>query len=401
MTTNVNNPFSAAASAIGYLFQCRYALFEGMRRLQRNIDFAISIETLDDVVFEQNGHPTDLLQTKHHLNRTADLTDASPDLWKTIRIWCEGRTIGEIPTSAALFLITTASAATGHVSSYLKLGPTRDPEKALERLNSISSSSTNEANRSGYDAFRALIEPDKKALIDAIAIIDGIPSITNLDSALREIVFFAAPAKHLDSFLSHLEGWWLRRVIKFLAKEDANPILNEEIRCEVDRIREQFKQDNLPIDDEIMNDSIDASGYAERVFVHQLRLINVSDRRIYFAVQDYYKAFRQRSRWVREELLFMGDLSRYEERLAEEWERKFEQMKDELGNEAAEVEKLRAAQDLYAWVENAPELFIRPEVKHPTIVRGSYQMLADDQKVGWHPEFIERLRHILDPREAN
>lgn len=84
------SPISAAAPAIGYLFQCRYALIESLRRLRRDEQFLASMETLDDVVFERDGEPPDLLQTKHHIKKPADLTDASPDLWKTIRVWCEG-----------------------------------------------------------------------------------------------------------------------------------------------------------------------------------------------------------------------------------------------------------------------------------------------------------------------
>ena len=37
-------PFSAAASAIGYLYQCRYALLESLRRLGRDEQFMVSIE---------------------------------------------------------------------------------------------------------------------------------------------------------------------------------------------------------------------------------------------------------------------------------------------------------------------------------------------------------------------
>jgi hypothetical protein len=84
----------------------------------------VSIETLDDVVFERDGEPPDLLQTKHHIKKTADLTDTSPDLWKTIRIWCEGFINSNIPDGSTFFLITTAEAPKGAAASYLKMGDT-------------------------------------------------------------------------------------------------------------------------------------------------------------------------------------------------------------------------------------------------------------------------------------
>jgi len=85
------NPFSAADSALGYLYQVRIALLWALRRLKLGTDFIVSLETLDDVTFESKGGTVEeLLQTKHHQNRQAVLTDASEDLWKTLRIWFEG-----------------------------------------------------------------------------------------------------------------------------------------------------------------------------------------------------------------------------------------------------------------------------------------------------------------------
>ena len=75
------NPFSAADSALGYLYQVRVALLWALRRLKIDDNFVISLETLDDVTFEtKGGKPEELLQDQHHRNREATLTDASEDL---------------------------------------------------------------------------------------------------------------------------------------------------------------------------------------------------------------------------------------------------------------------------------------------------------------------------------
>ncbi len=68
---------SAAASALGYLYQVRYALLESLRRLRNGQEFIVAIETLDDVMFEKDGEAPELLQTKHHLEKAANLTDSS------------------------------------------------------------------------------------------------------------------------------------------------------------------------------------------------------------------------------------------------------------------------------------------------------------------------------------
>ena len=89
--------FSASDSALGYLFQCRFALLHSLRKLRTDDDdFLVSIETADDVVFERQGSPIELLQLKRHVKHAANLTDASVDMWKSLRIWCEGFSKGTI-----------------------------------------------------------------------------------------------------------------------------------------------------------------------------------------------------------------------------------------------------------------------------------------------------------------
>ena len=393
--------FSATPSLVGYLFQCRYALLESLQRLRRSEQFSVSIETLDDVVFDGEGEAADILQTKHHISGTANLTDASPDLWKSIRIWCEGLTNGSIPEGSSFFLITTAESSEGGSAYYLKAGTSRDTRRAVERLNATVNSSTNKSNEAAYSAFRQLTPQQKLSLAEAVVILDSAPTITDLDAELKEVVFYAAPSRHLDSFLQRLEGWWLRRIIQHLMKSDSMPVLSEELDAETERLREQFKQDNLPIDDDIMSASVDASGYQDRMFVQQLRLIEVGNPRIFHAIRNFFRAFEQRSRWVREDLILQGDLSRYEDRLIEEWDLYFQQMHDQLGDTATEDAKRKAAETLYRWVETNSHPPIRQGVTEPAISRGSYQMLADRLKVGWHPEFLERLKHLLESAEVS
>jgi hypothetical protein len=41
---------------------------------------------------------------------------------------------------------------------------------------------------------------------------------------------------------------------------------------------------------------------------------------------------------------------------------------------------------------------IRPDVTEPFVVRGSFQMLADEAKVGWHPDYRDLLPRFGKPQ---
>ena len=400
MTGHNRGQYSAAPSALGYFYQCRYALLEALLRLPEGERVCIGIETLDDVVFETAGSAVDVLQTKHHINAHSTLTDASPDLWKTLRIWIEGQADGTIPEDAQFFMVTTALCPDGTAAGYLH-PEGRDEKEALERLAATASTSTSATNASAYQAFTSLDDVGRLRLMKAMMVLDGSPSIGQLDDRLRQAVFFAVERCFLDSYLQRLEGWWYGRVLGHLTDSAAAPILGEELESEANRIRAQFKEDNLPVDDDIMRSTVDASGYMDRPFVEQLNIIGVNQNRVLHAIRNYYRAFEQRSRWMREDLLYVGELDRYEERLVEEWDLLFQQMRDNLGDDAAEDEMTRAAQLLYQWVETGAHQQIRRGVTEPAIARGTYQMLADDLRVGWHLEFRERLQALLLTAEVS
>jgi hypothetical protein len=391
---NNQGRFSAADSTIGYLYQCRIALLSALRRIRSGNEFLLRLETLDDVVFESDGEAPALLQTKHHRKRNSDLTNSSKDIWKTLRIWSEGFADATIPLSSSLYLITTSLAPAGSAASYLRLEQ-RNPLKALEYLKTTARTSTNKQNKLGYDAFLALAPNIQNDLLNAVFILDAAPGILDLDQELMREVRWAVDPKYIESFITRLEGWWFRRAIRQLAEPDTNFVLSGEFEAQIDDLREQFKRDALPIDPDILAAQVDGTEYADMVFVKQLQIIGIGAQRVLAAIREYFRAFEQRSRWLREDLLLVGELEMYERRLIEEWLLVFERMRDELEQDAVEEVKQKAARDVYKWVETTIKP-IRVNVTEPFVTRGSYQMLSDRLRVGWHPEFMTRLRHLLE-----
>lgn len=395
------NRFSAADSTLGYLYQVRSALLWALRRLRSNPDFLVSIETLDDVAFEKvGGEATELLQTKHHRKGIASLTDASPDLWKTLRIWFEGHASGRIPLNANLYLVTTGIAPNASAASRLR-AMSRDVVAAQTALNATAASSTNQTNRSAYEAYLGTTQEMRASVLDKIVIIDAAPTIADLDNELRQEVYWAAEREHHGAFLERLEGWWLRRVLHQLSETAYNRIGGAELEAQMSDLREQFKQESLPIDDDLLVFTLDdatKSAHEDSTFVRQLEIINAGKRRIAASIRDYYRAFEQRSRWLRDDLVIGLDLHKYENRLAEEWELVFEAMRDDLGDAATNDAKEQAARSVLTWAERAT-IPIRPSVTEPFVSRGSFHMLSDEMRIGWHPEFRRRLASFLSSKE--
>jgi hypothetical protein len=134
------------------------------------------------------------------------------------------------------------------------------------------------------------------------------------------------------------------------------------------------------------------------MFVIQLRLIALNNQRIALAVHDHNRAFAQRARWVREDLLVTGELETYERRLIEEWKRLFlpeTNEEEDLDDQAA----CARGRDVLRSCEDAVIEPIRPKVITPYVMRGSLHILANQRRIGWHPDWVSRVQRVLAEAE--
>jgi len=386
--------FSAKQPALGYMYQAQYALW---LLLSGPEERELVLETLDDIVLEKEGTARDLLQLKHH-GTASSLTNSSPELWKTLRIWSthlKDSSVAVPPT--VLTLITTATAPAGSIASNLRHGQNRKSTAALDELRKIANKSENETLQTAFEVFKALSDDQQKRLVDAIFILDNSPDISGTGKLIRNEIRFAVDRQNREGLFERLEGWWLGKVVDQLNTKKPMPIAGFEVHDKLRAIAEQFGPDALPIDyldakPDDLNPNID-----DRMFVRQLRAIDVKLGRIEKAMLDYYRAFEQRSRWAREELLVGDEVERYERRLIDEWQRFAAVVTEDLNDTAADLELKKAGREIFNWMELKANIRIRDNVTEPYVMRGSFHLLADKSTpaVWWHPKFMERLGQIL------
>ncbi|GAA3904760.1 hypothetical protein GCM10022244_13660 [Streptomyces gulbargensis] len=395
------DPFEASASAIGYVYQLRKALHLCIERHGRGFDWSVAIEAGDDIE-EVSKDGTIYYQLKHRAPGVS-LTDASTDLWKTLRIWAHAIANHQLDLDETdLVLMTTAELPRGSAASMLQpaVVSRRDESGALKALTAARESSTNKDLKKAFEAFDALTEEQRQVMTSRIQVLGRAPDVEAVGGLLLERAVTAVGHTYARPFLSRLEGWFFQRTIRQLRARDVDAISGNEFDQVFTDYRNQFRPENLPIDEDIASLEPNLAMYGDHVFVRQLHLINLGAPRVGRAVRDYMRAFAQRSRWSDENLLLPGDISRFERRLVEEWGELFEDMRDELGDEVAETAKVAAARDIYRWAMSQASGRIRPDCDEPFVVKGSFHMLADDQRIGWHTDFGARLMSILEPTEA-
>ena len=113
-------------------------------------------------------------------------------------------------------------------------------------------------------------------------------------------------------------------------------------------------------------------------------------------IRDSNRAFLQRSRWQREQLLTIGELAAYDRRLMEEWKRVFLPLEEPSGNdEDLDTDKHVSALRLYQRLQDRALPEVRAEVRSGYIPFGSLHILADRLQIGWHPDWVELMKHRL------
>jgi hypothetical protein len=387
----VSDQFSAAPSALGYFYQCELALLELLRRDDPALE--LSIELLDDIAFE--GEQQELLQAKYQVT-PGNLTDGSADLWKTLRVWSEGE--AKHP-EALLVLITTAQAQPGSIASLLKADGDRDADLAHERLVSYARSVSTDTLEKARSAFLNLGDERRLSMVRRVVVADQAPDIADLEDQFARALRLAAPSDRRAALSARLREWWLVRAERHLLEvaHGSHPRIEfVEVENRIADLRDQLSLDNLPNDfEDLAAPSDEEVESDQRTFVMQLRLISLANARIRLAIHDHNRAFAQRARWLREDLVAIGELARYEQRLKDEWERVWLPETDEP-LELEEDEARARGRDVYRTCDEAVVEPIRPKVSAPHIMRGSMQMLADELTIGWHHDWVKRIQELLE-----
>jgi hypothetical protein len=382
---------NASPSMLGYLYQVRCAL--SMLLLAENELSNICIEKFDDIAFITDGSTPDILiQTKHHINNLGDLTDTSVDLWRTLKVWMDLLQNQDVSNTKFL-IITTSDTPENSAASFLQQND-RNPNKAYEILKGIAEKAGSKSNQKSYKLFLEIATERIQDLLKNIIIIDNSKNILNLIEDIKKSIRYSSRPEYEEKVFERIEGWWFKKSIEALCSTEPIFISQGQIRSMICDISAEYTPENLPIDVDIP-EKIDIENFPnrERVFCEQLHLIAVNEKRIKLAIRDYYRAFTQRNNWIKDDLLYIDELEKYEGHLIDEWQHLFAHMQDELdlNNES---EKQKAGRKIFGDIEDK-DIRIRPQCSDAFVMRGSYHMLANELKVGWHFDFVQRLEYLL------
>lgn len=376
----------ASSSAVGYLYQVRWALVEFLRKSRTQPEMSLTLEKFDDVAWEDTkGKPVELLQLKHHKPSNGSLTDMSADMWRTLKVWMDDPRLVE-KDGPQLSIVTTATAPPGSAASYLR-SHERNVVKAVELLSKAAKDSTEKTKTAvARELWLGLTEADRIGIIQRVHVLDEHPRIEDLDEALQEAVWLVAPKGRGADFAAVLEAWWIKVAVDLLRKARVM-IRVDELKAKIDDIRDSFHPENLITIDERISPEDAMAQYGSRPFVRQLEWIDASPVMLKHAISDFHRAVTQTTEWLDRNLLEMSEFDDFKEALTDEWEVAFDDMIQDLPESASDDDRKRAGTMLYRRLRESTAVQVRPRYTASFYARGTRHEIADGCGRGWHPDF--------------
>ncbi|GEA68403.1 hypothetical protein PA3_25610 [Acinetobacter pittii] len=400
--SNANTDHSAEASALGFFYQSLYALDTLLGLSTDNA--AISIETLDDVQLDENGKNL-LFQLKHSIKRNpTSLTIKSKSLWKTFKAWID--VLPKISLSETKMHLVVV----GKISE-------KDPLNKLLDLNddraTLLQALENEAIRvlderkkaqqqkkrtlpyadrkDGCEAFMKLKSNVRKNLLDRVFVIAKSPNINEIEKSIAaKLTLF--PSAHQTLIAKKLVEWWDRQVIYSLSGVRERYILRSELQSKIMEIAAEIEHEKLM--PEFERSDIPTGYIPHAGLIAQIDLVKGRDSDKTKAIREEWRAREQRSKWVRSNPGTAVKIFEYDALLKEYWEDKHISMCED-NEDTDEESKCKDGLELLRWTHNdAPNQIrsIEDGWSSAYYIRGSYQVLAINLTVGWHPDYKKRLK---------
>lgn len=400
ITNSANH--SADAAALGFYFQTFYALHAILG--QPHDDAVVCLERLDDVEIHANGQSL-LTQLKHSMSGTpVSLTLASKALWRTFKAWID--VLPRLVINETSFQLVTVAALGKDIVLGALLDENADrtllhdalveeaqrvvKEHQAAKADGASTTFPHADRVAGCDAFLKLGASARTSLLARMSIHAGNANITGIEDDIASALVNFPPDKR-QAIARRLLEWWDLQVVFTLCGRRERFIGKIEVQQKISEIAGEIERDELMPEFETVLPPSDHQ--PDSMLVKQIELVQGKPSDIQFAIREEWRAREQRHNWSAERLDMAVRIDRYDRILEEVWADKHVRIVEEREG-LDEARTCELGLKLLRWSHDDAYKEVQPFANNwnaPYYIRGSYQVLAINLQVGWHPEFKDLL----------
>ena len=346
-----------------------------------------SLEVIDDVGVVGPDGSTTAVQTKSALTGNP-LGDHSVALWKTLANWADAIATANLPADKLCLVLYVSKPASGPISQQLASATSDDEIQAAiahVRTKLLSNGPTADSEvKEHIDRFFAHGLNVLKSVIKAFRIDCGSGSPqADLQQALDNFCFREGRARQLADMAC---GWVKSRVDELHERKLPAILSRDEFHRDMQAFYTKFVERSILISFAKAPTPADVETHRAKTFVRQLEIIAVDFEDQMAAISNYFKAALDRTNWGVSGMVQKESFDELDKNLVETWKNH---------------QKTTAIRDGHRPPEHQGQLLLVECMKHtapvenlqapPHFIPGCFHVLADDLKVGWHPDFKKLL----------
>jgi len=398
------NIHSAEAAALGFYYQTFFALLSLMAQDTDNA--TVGIEQLDDVVLETDGR-TLFYQLKHSFSKKPpSIGIKSRSFWKTIKVWIDLLPTVEL-SETTLHLVVVGSISADSLLNTLTSYDADRAQLVMAMTKEALQVRTERADAAkvgrklpyadrfeGCESFLALTNTERLNLMRRTVIHQGSITIDEIEPKISESLRRFLPSEQRPMVAKRLVEWWDRQIVYSLCGKRERMISKLELQQQISIIIGDIDQAKLLPDFERV--SLPKEYQPDGMLSRQIELVEGKQSDLAKAIREEWRARQQRSKWANENPALSVDIHEYDQVLMEEWSDRHSQIVEDC-LQLEHEKKCSAGLELLRWTHTTAPNYIRPFTQGwtaPYYVRGSYQILAINRMVGWHPDYATLLKEI-------
>lgn len=394
---------SAIGPALGYYYQAISALI--LLFDSQNDNAFVSIETFDDV-YHEDGITKTLHQLKHKTISNPKISIKTSDLWKTLKVWCDFIQTND-PQDGIFTLSTVASIDEDDVLNVLKTKAEDrsnlekelliEAKRVIEARTKVKNENIDlllsgkkeknlpyETKYKGCESFCSLTVPMRQALLKNTRINTDIFSISDAQSEVIKRIRKSTKQSNQIVLAESVISWWDREAVKSLTRERNECIYLSELLEFVSKKNAELYNDGFT--DDIDDIELPPPDMTHPIHIKQLEIIDATETQKRRSFNTEVKARIQRDIWMKNNFSSISKLNKYDKALIEEWSYKIGEIDDSI----SENEKQTEGRSLLDWTHNEANNQVKSisqNYSNPDLIRGSYQLLSKDKRVGWHCDY--------------
>lgn len=378
-----------------YSLQVRHMMYE---LLDCKDGDNVSVEVFDDIGIEKADGTKEAIQAKSALSNRNPVSNRATDLWKTLFNWLIAVQEKEIDIEFTMCKLFINVDKHGNIVDLFSSANSEN--SAIQAWQTAKKEFFDEENKEKdlgdeyADFVRAFFADDNKDTVCKIIEKFKLETIkkTHVESLYEKFQEKAVIAKDsLDIMFVYMLGWIDRQTAKLAEKRCPMIIKSEDFRKELTAKYREINQKLSLIEiapspsQEMINDELEAL----RVYVEQLDIVDCDYTDKVEAVSDYLRASANRTAWAAKGDISEDALQSFSEELTRVWNNN-KKMNDIVHYRIDDDAKGRL---LYFQCKDK-HIDVGSLVTPSFFTSGCFQVLADDQSIGWHPQY----KKILEER---